>query len=172
MSIALTRYPRIMLFALAFSFLLPPGNAQSISDLRSKAEQFHADSAALYRFDEQDLHRIWEAYCGEFDTTIPEDKDSAVAFLRQAQDKEKGLMEHLLEGELPGLLQDADKIQQNSGADPKDKDAAKEIAEGLQKRTPPARDLHLEIAIAIESGEWDFSSVAQQWTLTFSRPTF
>jgi hypothetical protein len=32
---------------------------------------------------------------------------------------------------------------------------AKEIAEGLQKRTPPARDLHLEIAIAIESGEWD-----------------
>jgi hypothetical protein len=36
---------------------------------------------------------------------------------------------------------------------------AKEIAEGLQKRTPPARDLHLEIAIAIESGEWESLAV-------------
>jgi hypothetical protein len=32
---------------------------------------------------------------------------------------------------------------------------AKNISEGLRQRTPPARDLQLEIAIAIESGEWE-----------------
>jgi hypothetical protein len=36
---------------------------------------------------------------------------------------------------------------------------AKDIAERLEKWVPPARDLNLEIAIAIESGEWDSLAV-------------
>ena len=36
---------------------------------------------------------------------------------------------------------------------------AKEVAENLRKRAPAYRDLHLEIAIAIESGEWESLAV-------------
>jgi hypothetical protein len=36
---------------------------------------------------------------------------------------------------------------------------AKDVADNLQKRTPPARDLDLEVAIAIESGEWESLAV-------------
>jgi hypothetical protein len=32
---------------------------------------------------------------------------------------------------------------------------ANDVAVSLRKRTPPVRDLHLEIAVAIESGEWE-----------------
>ena len=142
MSITLTRNTRIMLFALAFAFLLPVGNAQSISDLKSRAERFHSDSEALYRLDEQNLQQIWEAYCGVFDPKIKEDREFASDIARQLQDKEKGVIEQLLAGDLPHLLEDAKKIQEDSNADSKDKDDAKDNAEDLRKEGQKLNDLY------------------------------
>jgi hypothetical protein len=133
----------MMFFAFGlFLFLPSTGNAQSISDLRSRTERFHSDSESLYRLDERDLQQIWEAYCGVFDPKIKEDKDFAADIARQLQDKEKGIIEQLLGGDLPRLLEDAKKIRENSDADPKDKDEAKDIEDKLRNEEKKLRDLY------------------------------
>jgi hypothetical protein len=124
-----------------FLFLAPSMNTQSISDLRSRADRFRSDAESLYRLDADDLQRIWEAYCGVFDPKIREDRDFATDIARQLQDKEKGIIEQLLGGELPRLLEDAKKIRENSDAESRDKDEAKDIEEGLRKEEKKLRDL-------------------------------
>lgn len=125
-----------------FLFLPSPGNAQSISDLRSRVDRFHSDSESLYRLDEKDLQQIWEAYCGLFDPKIKEDKDFAADIARQLQDREKGIIEQLLGGDLPRLLEDAKKIRESSDGDPKDKDEAKDIEDKLRDEEKKLRNLY------------------------------
>ena len=125
-----------------FLFLPIPVSAQSIYDLRNNAVRFHSDSEALYRLDDSDLQQIWEAYCGVFDPKIKEDREFATDIARQLQEKEKGMVEQLLAGELPPLLEAAKKIQDNSDADPKDKDEAKDIEASLRKEEGKLRDLY------------------------------
>ena len=122
--------------------LAPRAHAQSISDLRSHTDRFHSDAESLYKLDEQDMQQIWEAYCGVFDPKIREDREFAADIARQLQDKEKGIIEHLLGGDLPSLLEDVRKIQDKSDADSKDKDEAKNIEEELHKEEQKLRKLY------------------------------
>jgi hypothetical protein len=133
----------VMAFALGLFLLLPSqANAQKISDLRQKAERFHSDSESLYRLDDNDMQQIWEAYCGVFDPKIKEDREFAADVARQLQDKEKGIVDQLLGNDLPSLLEDAKKIQQNSDADAKDKNEAKDIEDSLRKEEKKLHDLY------------------------------
>lgn len=136
------RWSMIFLALSMFLFLPSPGTSQTISDIRSRTERFNSDSEALYRLDENDLQQIWEAYCGKFDPKIKEDRDFATDIARQLQDKEKGIIERLLGDDLPHLLEDTKKIRENSDADPKDKDEAKDIEDGLRKQEKKLRDLY------------------------------
>lgn len=88
------------------------------------------------------MQRIWEAYCGLFDPKITEDREFAADIGRQLQDKEKGITEQLLGGDLPSLVQDARRIQDNSDASSDDKDAAKGIEEDLHKEEEKLRKLY------------------------------
>jgi|GEM_PF-2822402 len=133
----------LLMLILGGRLLLPSeGNAQSISDLRQKAERFHSDADSLYRLDDADLQQIWEAYCGVLDPKIKEDRDFAADIARQLQDKEKGIIDQLLGHDLPSLLEDAKKIQDNSDTDPKDKDEAKDIEGSLRKEEKKLHDLY------------------------------
>jgi hypothetical protein len=143
MSKRLNLGPTIIPFVFGFFlFLTSPANAQSISDLRSRVDRFHSDSESLYRLDEKDLQQIWEAYCGVLDPKIKEDRDFASDIARQLQDKEKGIIEQLIGHELPSLLEDAKKIRENSEADSKDRDEAKDIEDGLRKEEKKLHDLY------------------------------
>jgi hypothetical protein len=125
-----------------FLCLQPHASGQSIDDLRSRADRFHSESDALYRLDSDNLQQIWEAYCGVFDPKIKEDKEFATDIARQLQGKEKGVIEQLLEGDLPPLLEAARKIQDSSDAESKDKDEAKDIEDGLRKEDVKLRNLY------------------------------
>lgn len=104
-------------------------NAGSISDLESNADKFHSEAQSLYRLNNEDLNQIWEAYCGRFDPSIKEDKEFAADIGRQLQNKEIGILEQLLEGELPDLIQEANKLSESSET----KDKAQSILERLKK---------------------------------------
>jgi hypothetical protein len=133
----------VMFCVFAFFLGLPMlATAQSIDDLRSGADTFHHDAEALYRLDNDDLQQIWEAYCGVFDPKIKEDKEFAADIARQLQEKEKGIIEQLLGGELPPLLDNAKRIQDNSDAESKDKDEAKDIQEGLRGEEKKLNNLY------------------------------
>lgn len=132
--------------ALAVLVLVPVGawvgSGQSVSDLRSRADRFHSDSQSLYRLDGDDLQQIWEAYCGKLDPKIKEDQDFAADIARQLQDKEKGIIEQLLGGDLPRLLDDAKKIRERSDAEQQDKDQARDIEDQLRSEEKKLRDLY------------------------------
>lgn len=135
--------PTLISLACAVLFLVAlPAIPQNVSDLGTRADRFHRDSEALYRLDDNDKQQIWEAYCGVFDPKIREDRDFATDIAKQLQDREKGIIEQLLGGDLPHLLEDAKKIQENAEAEPGDKDKAKDIEQELQKEDKKLRDLY------------------------------
>ncbi len=120
-------------------FLVPSvGNGQSISDLESRADEFRSHAQSLYRLDNDNMNQIWEAYCGRFDPKIKEDREFATDIGQQLQYKEKGILEQLLAGELPPLVQVANKFLQ--GADTKDK--AQAILESLKKEERNLQNLY------------------------------
>jgi hypothetical protein len=132
----------IGLFVTALSvmtiFMPSVGSCQSISEIESRADRFRSDAQSLYRLDDDDMTQIWEAYCGRFDPKIREDSEFAADIGRQLQNKEKGILDQLLAGDLPPLVQGAKKLL--DGADTKDK--ARGILENLEKEERKLRSLY------------------------------
>ena len=120
-------------------FLVPSvGKGESISELEDKADDFHSEAQALYRLDNDNMIQIWEAYCGIFDPKIKEDREFAADIAQQLQYKEKGVIEQLLAGELPDLVEMANELLQ----DAESKDKAEDILEELEKEEEKLQDLY------------------------------
>jgi hypothetical protein len=51
----------VILLFLAFSPVTL--GAQNLSELESRFDRFRSDAQSVYRFDEEALQKIWEAYC-------------------------------------------------------------------------------------------------------------
>lgn len=81
-----------------------PVQAQDISDIERRVDRFRSDAQSLYRLNEEDMTRIWEAYCGRFDPKIREDRDFAADIGKQLQYREKGILDQLLAGDYPTLI--------------------------------------------------------------------
>ncbi len=129
----------VSLLSLYLVVLVPSvGHGESISDLESRADRFHSDAQSLYRLDDDDMNLIWEAYCGRFDPKIREDREFAADIGQQLQNKEKGILEHLLAGDLPSLVEAANRLV--GGEDTKDK--AQGILESLKKEESKLQKLY------------------------------
>jgi hypothetical protein len=125
--------------SLAVAILTPlVGNSQSISELESRADRFRSDAQSLYRLDDDDMNLIWDAYCGRFDPKIKEDREFAANIGQQLQNKEKGVLDQLLAGDLPPLVQGANKLLED--ADTKDK--AQNILDNLKKEESNLQKLY------------------------------
>lgn len=161
---------RLLSSCLAIPLLVPlVGSADSISDLESRADRFRSDAQSLYRLDDDDMNLIWEAYCGRFDPKIKEDKEFAADVGRQLQSKEKGILDQLLAGDLPPLVQAAEQLRDN--ADTKDK--AQAILESLKKEEGKLKNLydgvvlkgsnHPFVQYAIEYGKQQHADMCGQY---------
>jgi hypothetical protein len=128
----------VTVFLMVLLLMPSVGNCQSISDLESRADRFRSDAQSLYRLDDDDMNLIWEAYCGRFDPKIKEDREFAADIGKQLQYKENGILEQLLAGDLPSLVQDANKLLQ----DAETKDKAQDILESLKKEESKLRNLY------------------------------
>jgi hypothetical protein len=147
--------------ALLVVLLLVPsvGSGQSLSDLESRADRFHSEAQSLHRLDVDDMDLIWEAYCGELDSKIKEDREFAADIGKQLQYKENGMLERLLANDLPSLVQAADKLSQDEAT----RDKAQSILEGIKKEESTLRKLsdgvvlkgsnHPFVQFAIEYGK-------------------
>lgn len=128
----------LMIVSMALVLAPSRGIGQSLSDLESRAGRFRSDAQSLYRLDEDDLNLIWEAYCGRFDPKIKEDREFAADIGKQLQDKEKGILDQLLAGDLPPLIQAANQLLQDAEA----KDKAEDILEDLRKEESKLQKLY------------------------------
>jgi hypothetical protein len=117
-------------------------SAQSVSELKDKAQRFQSDSESLYRLDDDDHQQIWEAYCGVFDPKIQEDREFAADIARQLQSKETGIIEQLLGHDLSSLLEGVKKITDSSDASSEDKNEAKAVEEALRNQEKKLHDLY------------------------------
>jgi hypothetical protein len=72
------------------------GHAQSLSELESLTNRFSSDANELFRLDADAHHRIWEAYCGEFDVYLDADRELAADFARQLQTREEEQVKQVL----------------------------------------------------------------------------
>lgn len=111
---------------------------ESISEVESRADRLHSDAQSLYRLDDDDMNMIWEAYCGRFDPKIKEDREFAADIGQQLQNKERGILEQLLGGDLPSLVESATKLLGDSDA----RDRAQSILESLNKEEQNLRKLY------------------------------
>ena len=130
-------FSMIVIFASTLAVHIPAAYAQTLSELKSRAETFRDNAMSLYRQDDGDRERIWEAYCGEFGTGTNEDKERAGVVGKSLQEKELGRIQPLLSNDLPQLVQMAQTLMNN----PESKDQASEILEGLRKEEKRLNDL-------------------------------
>ena len=82
------------------------------------------------------IMQIWEAYCGLLDPKIKEDREFATDIAKQLQYKEEPIIEQLLEGEFPRLMEMAKKLE------PENKDKVSTIVEILKKEESNLRKLY------------------------------
>ena len=111
-------------------------NSQTISDLESQSNEFRSDAQELYKLDNDNMMQIWEAYCGLLDPKIKEDREFATDIAKQLQYKEEPIIEQLLEGEFPRLMEMAKKLE------PENKDKVSTIVEILKKEESNLRKLY------------------------------
>jgi hypothetical protein len=73
-----TRMLKLLAIAVWCGFLLAlwPASAQNLEDLEDEVEEFQAAAREIYRFDEETIQAIWEAYCSQLDTDFGDDPDS------------------------------------------------------------------------------------------------
>src|SRR5262245_10516745 len=116
------------------------GNGQSISELHTRADQFHIEAQSFYRLNNDDMKLIWEAYCGELDPENKEEMEFAANIGQQLQNKEKGLLDQLLKGDggLPDLVDAAKKLLQDADT----KEEAQDILESLKKEESNLQNLY------------------------------
>jgi len=155
-----------------FSLMLIPcssnANGQSINDLESQASRFHNEAQALYRLDDEDLNRVWEAYCGEMDPYSAEDKEFAANIGSQLQNREKGIVEQLLGKDVPELKNSAKKLMQGA-----DRSKAQEIFDSVEKEETNLNRLldgvvlkgsnHPFVQYAIEYGKKQHADMCEEY---------
>lgn len=105
------------------------GQADPISDLESKVNDFISHSQSLYRLNDDSLNIIWETYCGEEDPSYPESKQYATLIGQELQRKEQEQFQQLYEGELPPLKEAATELLKNEET----KDRAQVVLDILKK---------------------------------------
>lgn len=125
-------------FIVLFLFAITNVNSQTISDLESQSNEFRSDAQDLYKLDNDNMMQIWEAYCGLFDPKIKEDREFATDIAKQLQYKEQGIIEQLLAGEFPRLMEIAKKLE----GEPENKDKVSAIVEMLKKEESNLRKLY------------------------------
>jgi hypothetical protein len=162
-----TSHKWIASIAIAFSLGLivfpAVGRAQSVSELESLTSRFNSDANDLFRLDSDAHHRIWEAYCGEFDVYLDADRELAADFARQLQTREQDQVKQVL-NLLPNIRSMAEKLQ--SGPD---SSKVKELMEGVNKKEGQLNDLsngvvlkgsnHPFVQYAIEYGKQKHESM-------------
>lgn len=119
------------LFAGPSMILLGPSSAyaqKSIHELESQASRFDNEVQALFRLDDEDLTRVWEAYCGEMDPDSEEDRAFATNIGSQLQNREKGIVEQLLGRDVPDLKDTAKKLMQGP-----DRSKAEDILNSVER---------------------------------------
>ena len=121
-----------------FLFVTANASSQTISELESQSNEFRSDAQDLYKLDSDNMMQIWEAYCGLFDPKTKEKREYATDIAKQLQYKEQGIIEQLLAGEFPRLMEMAKKLD----ADPENRDKVSSIVELLKKEEANLRRLY------------------------------
>jgi hypothetical protein len=139
------------------------GHAQSLSELESLTNRFSSDANELFRLDADAHHRIWEAYCGEFDVYLDADRELAADFARQLQTREEEQVKQVLNS-IPNIKNLAERLQ--SGPD---SSKVRELVEGVNKKEGQLNDLrngvvlkgsnHPFVQYAIEYGKQKHESM-------------
>jgi hypothetical protein len=152
-------------FSLALIVFPAAGHAQSLSELESLTNRFNSEANDLFRLDANAHHRIWEAYCGEFDVYLPADRELAADFARQLQSREEDQVKQVL-NLIPNIKTMAEKLQ--SGPD---SSKVRELVEGVNKKESQINDLsngvvlkgsnHPFVQYAIEYGKQQHESMCQ-----------
>lgn len=104
--------------------------AATLEDLQRQAAEWTARASEVYRFDQQALQLIWQAYCGELDAeeNEPNNKDFATEIGLNLQHQEADKV-----GDLSGSLKDVRELADEVAQDPANADAVKQVTDALDK---------------------------------------
>jgi hypothetical protein len=155
----------VIAFSLGLIVFPAVGHAQSLSELENLANRFTSDANDLFRLDSDSHHRIWEAYCGEFDVSLDADKELAANFAQQLQTREAQQVQQVL-NLIPNIRTMAAQLQ--SGPD---SSKVRDLVENVDKKERQLNDLnngvvlkgsnHPFVQYAIEYGKQQHKSMCQ-----------
>jgi hypothetical protein len=114
----------IALISLVFASV---SRSESLSELKTRAEDWKNEAKSIYRFDEEELKIIGNAYCDLYDLSL-DNKTSAAQIGYQLQQDETRRLSDVLD-HLKTVRDYAEKVRQN----PDEADGAKEVLDDLQK---------------------------------------
>ncbi len=128
---------------LALLALLPLSSAQDLEALEDEVEAFQESAQGIYRFNEEAMRVIWEAYCGLLDPNSEDyNKDFAFEIGLDYQQQQEDQWEELMDQVGP-LIERLETLQEN----PETEDRAEELLEIVTEEASKLQRLEEDVVL-------------------------